>query len=284
MPSPDVLIEATDSVGEGPVIDPRTGALVRVDIVTGALHETDLATGRTMSLTVATMLGAVAPRASRPGFAAAVSDGFGLIEDGELRMLDQCLPDPELRMNDAKCDARGRLWAGSCALDFEPGRGRLHRWDGDGPSIVAATGRALPNGLGWSLDSRRMYLADSMTHEVLKADFDLDDGTVGDFRPWVSIGSGLPDGLAVDEEGAVWVAIWGGGEVLRFAPDGRLAARVPLPVSQPSSCAISVGGTLYITSARAGLAEEVLRAEPLAGSVFALDVGVAGVPIAPMEA
>ncbi|MGY6498222.1 MAG: SMP-30/gluconolactonase/LRE family protein [Microcella sp.] len=281
--SPDVIIDATDAVGEGPVIDPRTGALVRVDIVAGGLHEVDLATGRSTSLIVPTLLGAVAPRSSHPGFAAAVSDGFGVIVDGELTVIDRCLPEPDLRMNDAKSDARGRLWAGSCALDFQPGRGRLHRWDGDTPSVIAATGRVLPNGLGWSPDSRRMYLADSMTHEVLVADFDLDGGAVGEFRPWVRVESGLPDGLAVDQDGAVWVAVWGGSEVLRFAPDGELVARVPMPVSQPSSCTIAADGTLYITSARAGLSEEALLLEPRAGSVFALAVGVPGVPIAPME-
>lgn len=283
LPEPTLLVAVTNDVGEGPLIDPRSGALVWVDMTAGVLHEFDRESGNLTTTVLPTILGAVTARATGAGYAAAVADGFGLIEDGTLRMLDRCLPEPELRMNDAKCDARGRLWAGSTELGFEPGRGRLHRWDGRSPSTVEAAGFVLPNGLGWSPDSRRMYLVDSMTHDVMVADFHLETGSVGDFEPWARITSGLPDGLAVDSEGCVWVAVWGGSEVLRLSPDGDVIARVAMPVSQPSSCAITGDGTLIITSARAGLDAAALRQQPLAGAIFALPIGVAGVPVGPME-
>ncbi len=282
LPAPAVLVDIPNEVGEGPLIDPRDGCLVWVDMTAGALHQYTLASASLTTTVVPTILGAVASRAAGGGFAVAVAEGFGLIDNGALVIVDRCLPEPELRMNDAKCDARGRLWAGSTELAFAPGWGRLHRWDGTTASTVEAEGFTLPNGLGWSPDSRRMYLVDSMTHEVLVADFDLERGTVGTFEPWARITSGLPDGLAVDVDGCVWVAVWGGSEVVRFSPDGDVIARVAMPVTQPSSCAISAEGTLFITSARAGLSVDALRAQPHAGAVFSLPVGVAGVPVAAM--
>lgn len=282
LPAPTLLVDVANEVGEGPLIDPRTGALLWVDITAGILHVFDRERDALTTTVVPTMLGAVAARATGTGYAAAVAEGFGLIDDGTLVVLDHCLPDPQMRMNDAKCDARGRFWAGSTHLAFEPGRGRLHRWDGVTPSTVEAEGFTLPNGLGWSPDSRRMYLIDTMAHTVLVADFDLETGSVGDFEPWARITSGLPDGLAVDVEGCVWVAVWGGSEVLRLSPDGEVIARITMPVSQPSSCAITADGTLIITSARAGLDAAALRHQPHAGAVFALPIGVAGLPVAPM--
>ena len=284
LPSPDVLVDVACEVGEGPCFDPRTGSFVWVDITRGTLHELVLESGHHQTTTVNTALGAVAPRASHPGFAAATAEGFGFIQDGLLSITDPCLPESELRMNDAKVDARGRLWAGSTEYGFTAGRGRLHRWDGVEASDVQAEGFTLPNGLGWSPEGTTMYLVDSMTHDIFSAAFDVDDGTAGTFAPWAKVESGLPDGLAVDAEGCLWVAVWGAGEVLRFSPTGTLVARVVMPVSQPSSCAISPTGTLYITSARAGLTDQALAIEPHAGAVFTVEIGVPGVPVNSMGA
>jgi sugar lactone lactonase YvrE len=281
-PQPDVLIAARASVGEGPVIDPRTGRLCWVDITEGMLYENDLDTGRSESAHLDTMLGAAAPRRDQPGFAAAVSDGFGLVVDGKLEVTDPVLPEPFRRMNDAKCDSAGRLWAGSTHMEFEPGVGALHRWDGTGPSSLVRSGFVLPNGIGWSPDDRTMYLVDSFARTLLRADYDAADGEVGEFRVLVDIAAedGMPDGLAVDADGFIWVAHWGGWAVRRYSPDGELAATVPMPVAQPSSCAFAQDGTLYITSATAGLSEHDLAGQPHAGSVFALPTTMAGVPVA----
>jgi sugar lactone lactonase YvrE len=283
LPVPDVVIRGGAEVGEGPVVDPRTGRLCWVDITGGVLYENDLETGAQSVSRMSTMLGAAAPRAHTGGFAVAVSEGFGFWADGELRVVDPVLPDPNRRMNDAKCDSRGRLWAGSTHLDFEPGVGALHCWDGHSPSTVVADGFILPNGIGWSPDDRTMYLVDSLAHAVLAAPFDPDTGEVGAFAPICTIGPGLPDGLAVDVEGFLWVAVWDGSEVRRISPTGEVAAIVPMPVTQPSSCAFGDDGILYITSASAGLSDDELAAQPPAGSVFALPTDTHGVPVHSFE-
>lgn len=277
---PTVLIPAHTEVGEGPVLDPRTGELVWVDITRGELRVNDLASGAGSVVGLGTMLGAAVPRAARPGYAVAVAEGYGFVVDGLLELTTPDLADPTLRSNDAKCDSRGRLWAGSNDLEFVPGRGQLRVWTGDGPSRVAADGFTLPNGIGWSPDDTRMYLVDSMTHLLHSAPFDADAGTVGEFTPLAEVGQGLPDGLAVDTEGCVWVAIWGGWQLQRFSPAGELLERVVMPVSQPSSCAFAADGTLIITSASAGLDDAARAAQPLAGSVFELATTVRGVPVA----
>jgi len=282
MMAPEVLIKAAATVGEGPVVDPRTGRLCWVDIVGGWVYQNDLGSGDQTAHHFDTMVGAIAPRAAEAGFAAAVSDGFALIRDGEPTIIDPVLSDPDYRMNDAKCDSAGRLWAGSTHLEFEPGRGRLHRWDGSSPSSVLASGFTLPNGIGWSPDDRTMYLADSFAHVLLRADFDADDGVVGEFSTLCEI-DGLPDGLAVDADGCLWLAVWGESQVRRIRPDGTLASVVEMPVSKPSSCAFGNDGTLYITSARADLTDEELIAQPLAGSVFAMATDTSGVPVAPFR-
>ena len=209
-----------------------------------------------------------------------MADGFGLVVDGVLELVDRALPEARRRMNDAKCDSAGRLWAGSTHVEYEPGAGVLHRWTGTAPSEVVLTGLTLPNGIGWNAEDTAMYLVDSMSHRLLSTTFDADEGEMGEFAELARVDSGLPDGLAVDAEGCIWVAVWGGAEVLRFDPRGRLVGRVPMPVDQPSSCAFGADGTLYITSAWAGLDDDARARQPLAGSVFALSTNTTGVPVA----
>lgn len=283
-PKPDVVVRARATVGEGPVWDRRTGRLCWVDIDNGLLFENDLATGEQARWSLGSLLGAAAPRAEHEGFAVAVADGLGLFVDGQLRVLDPILPEPYRRMNDAKCDSRGRLWAGSTHLSFEPGGGALHRWDGRAPSIVMASGFSLPNGIGWNAEDTVMYLADSVRKEVLTTAYRGDEGEIGELTQLCTVETGVPDGLAVDLDGCLWVAIWGGWEVRRYSPSGRLLGRVPMPVEKPSSCAFSDDGTLYITSASADIAEADLLKQPLAGSVFALSTSTRGVPVQPFAA
>jgi sugar lactone lactonase YvrE len=277
---PTVVVPSRSDVGEGPVIDPRTGHLIWVDITRGELLENDLRTGRQQRVSLDTMLGAAAPRAHEPGFAVAVSDGYGLLVDGRLTLVAPDFPQPDHRSNDAKCDSRGRLWAGSNHLEFVPGEGKLRVWEGGPSGRVVRDGFTLPNGLGWSPDDTAMYLVDSMNKHLLVADFDVEAGDVGEFRVLADFDNGLPDGLAVDRTGCIWVAMWGGWEVVRIAPDGSRVGSVGLPVSQPTCCAFGPDGTLYITSATSGLAGEDLAVQPLAGSVFAVPTDTFGVPVA----
>lgn len=281
-PAPDLALRQRLVIGEGPFIDPRDGVLHWVDLQSGELYRRSEATGDGGAERLAKLdcvLGAAVPRQSVPGYAAAVSDGFGLIEGGALRLVDPVLHEPYRRMNDGKCDARGRFWAGSTHIEYHANVGALHCWDpaAGARSLYVCGGLTLPNGLGWDADNRWMVLADSFGKVLLKAEFDLDTGHVGPFAPIHDFASGLPDGLAVDVEGCAWVAVWDGAEVLRIAPDGRAVGRIPMPVAKPSSCAFGPGGVLYITSASIG---EDAGPDVLAGSLFVLDVGVEGVPVA----
>ena len=276
----ELLLRATAQVGESPLWDDRTGELVWIDMPTGELHRVDPGTGVDRVRLVGGALGAVAVRAAG-GFVAAYPDGFGLIGSGPLEPLAAVLPEPELRMNDAKCDPAGRFWAGSTEVGFAPGRGALRCLHSDGRVDAVWAGLVLPNGLGWSPDGRTFYLADSVARVVYRADFDPAAGRLGDRVPWLSPGWGeaMPDGLCVDDEGCVWLALWGGSEVRRYAPSGRLVGTVALPVSQAASCVLGPGPTLYVTTARAGLSAAALAAEPLAGSVFAVPAPAAATPL-----
>jgi sugar lactone lactonase YvrE len=278
LPIPDILVRDRATVGEGPVVDGRTGELAWVDIPAGELRRVPLdASGTPRTVRVGMNLGAVAVR-DRGGYVAAVRDGLGIIDADRLTLIKPILPQPDRRMNDAKCDTAGRFWAGSTTMDFRPGRGALHCWDPDTGVRDVLDGLTLPNGLGWSPDDTMFYLADSMARVVLAARYETSTGTIGEVRRHVTLDGrdGLPDGLCVDDEGYLWLAVWGAGQVRRFDPRGRLVAVVPLPVSQPSSCAFGPDGVLYITSAAEGTSS---AREPLAGSVFALPTKYRGVGV-----
>jgi sugar lactone lactonase YvrE len=278
LPTPDVFVRDRATVGEGPVVDGRTGELAWVDIPAGELHHARLSAGNRRTARVGMNLGAVALR-DRGGYVAAVRDGLGFIDDtGTLALVEPILPQPECRMNDAKCDTAGRFWAGSTTMDFQPGRGALLCWDPDTGVREVVNRLTLPNGLGWSPDDTTFYLAESMTRVLLAAPFDPSTATLGELLPFVTLdsGDGLPDGLCIDEDGHIWLAVWGAGQVRRYAPDGRQVAVVPLPVSQPSSCAFGPDGVLYITSAAEATSPD---REPLAGSVFALPTDYRGAAV-----
>lgn len=281
-PIPDVVVRGAALVGEGPVWDDRTDSLCWVDLDAGLLMEEYLAEPSRRVSKLGTMVGAVAPRREADGFAVAVAEGFGFWEDDALTIVDHTFRGlSRRRMNDAKCDSSGRLWAGSTHVDYLSGLGALHRWDGSPSSTTALEGLTLPNGMGWSPDDRVMYLVDSIQGRLMRAVFDPDEGVVRSFETVCKVDGGLPDGLAVDVEGCIWVAVWGGAEVRRFDPEGRQVGAVRLPVSQPSSCAFGPDGTLYITSASRGLTDLERLRQPLAGSLFALTTNVTGVPVHP---
>ncbi|MGN6681727.1 MAG: SMP-30/gluconolactonase/LRE family protein, partial [Streptosporangiaceae bacterium] len=181
---------------------------------------------------------------------------------------------PDTRMNDGKCDSAGRFYAGTLAADESPGKGSFYRLDTDLNVTEIYTGLGISNGLGWSPDDRRMYYIDSLAYRVDMLDYDPVTGQMGDRRLFVALGSDdvMPDGMAVDAEGGVWVAVWGGGVIQRYDADGRLTGVVRVPAANVTSCAF--GGpdldTLFITTA-AGPGR-------LAGALFSCASGVRGLP------
>ena len=186
------------------------------------------------------------------------------------------------RMNDAKCDPVGRLFAGTTAFDFAPGAGALYRIDPDWSCEAVVRGVTTSNGTAWSPDGSRMYFIDSATQAVDVFDYDVATGSCSDRRRLVTIepGDGIPDGMTVDAEGNLWVACFGGGAVRCYAPSGEAGRRDRL--SREPGHELRVRGSdwseLYVTSARYRLSAEQLDAEPLAGATFVCRPGVVGVP------
>ncbi len=270
----ELVLDAGAEVGESPVWDAEGGELLWVDIPRGLVHRLDPDTGRDVPLPVGQPVGAVALRAPG-GLVLALRDGFGLLDSGsrEVSIVQGVETDrPGNRMNDGKCDRAGRFWAGTMAVDETPHAGALYRLDPDLRVRQVVPDATMPNGLDWSLDERTLYYVDTFDQGIDIFDYDPERGGLANRRPLVDISpaDGLPDGLTVDSEGFLWVALWGGSAIRRYAPDGRLDTVVELPVTQVTSC--TFGGAdldeLYVTTASAGLQGEDLRRQPLAGGVF----------------
>ncbi|MEM9684326.1 MAG: SMP-30/gluconolactonase/LRE family protein, partial [Pseudomonadota bacterium] len=189
----------------------------------------------------------------------------------------------DVRFNDGKCDPQGRFWVGSMHKKYAADVGQIFRSDGAG-CVVMDEEFGVPNGPAWSPDGSRFVFSCSTSDTTYFYDFDADTGSITNQRVGYppKTAPGFPDGAAMDADGCLWSARWDGGCVARITPDGRVDRLVGLPCSRVTSCAF--GGprleTLYVTTARSGLTEAELADQPLAGSVFAIDPGVAGVPVA----
>jgi sugar lactone lactonase YvrE len=262
-------------LAEGPRFDAERGELVWVDIMAGRLLRADPDDLDVFGeITIDVPLGAVAPAASG-GWVAAAGRGLSLLAaDGTRTEIAELEPDGN-RMNDGACDPQGRFWAGSMAFDGTPGAASLYRLDPSaGEVAVVLRGQTIANGLGWSPDGATMYHADTGPGTITAYDFDAATGEIERPRVVVRPEDAPPDGLTVDDEGLLWVALFGGSAVVRCDPaTGREVARVELPVSQPTSCTF-VGTRLVITTA----ARDVAEREPEAGRLFVAEVGVAGPP------
>jgi sugar lactone lactonase YvrE len=210
-----------------------------------------------------------------------VKDGFGLIgaDGGAVEMIAPVLRgDAAVRMNDGKCDPRGRFFAGSMDYEFRDGAGALFRLDPDGTVQTVINAVTISNGLDWSDDQRRMYYIDSLAHGVDVFDYDVETGAIANRRRLVDIaddtssplGLTVPDGMTLDAEGALWVAVHGAGEVRRYDPEGALLQTVAIPVAGATSVAFD---ELYITCAT-----DERHPAPQSGGVFRCTPGVRGRP------
>jgi len=272
-------------LGEGARWDADRGELLWVDILAGVLRravEDGPGLRTVQELRIGEPLGAAAPLAGGDGWLLAAGRGFRRLHpDGTVTaLLDTEAADA--RMNDAACDPQGRFWAGSLARDQRPGGGRLLRCDPDGSVHVVLPATHVANGLGWSPDGRTLYHADSGAGVVTAYPVEPDTGALGPGRELVAPDRGVPDGLTVDAEGALWVALHGAGEVRRYGPDGATLHVWPLPVSQPTSVAIGGAGgrRLFVTTSWENLDRAQRAAQPDAGRVFAAgDAGVAAPPV-----
>ncbi len=273
----EVCIDARFELGEGPVWDEREGTLYWVDITRCRVYARRLADGYERQWMLGQCVGAVA-LAEGGGLVVAMATGFyRLDENGALTCLAR--PDtvtPHVRFNDGKCDAKGKFWAGTLNLFHgETGIGSLYRVDACGNVRTMRTGITCSNGLAFSADGGTVYYIDTADKCVRVFAWDEAKGTLGADRVAVAFTgeAGIPDGMAIDDEGMLWVAHWGGGRVCRYDPaDGATLARVEVPAKFTTSCCF--GGpdmrTLFITSATED------DDSPHAGKIFCVDAGVSG--------
>jgi sugar lactone lactonase YvrE len=283
-PRVDCVLEARNRLGEGPIWDRRDNRLYWVDIRAPALLSFDPASGKTVQWPMPAVISCAVPRAAG-GFLLALQTGLHGFdpETGVLSPILDPEPDrPENRLNDGKCDRQGRFWVGTMRDGSLTPDGALYRIGADRHCTRVLTGIHVPNSIAWSPDGGTFYFADTRIDTIWAFACGPATGSLGSQRIFAGPGSapGRPDGATVDESGCLWSARYGGSAVVRFTPEGRVDRVVPLPVSQVTSCAF--GGprldTLFVTTAAMHLSTAQLAAEPLAGSLFAIDAAVRGLP------
>jgi len=279
----ELAFPAQCELAEGPVWDAGRGLLRWVDILPGHVHALDPVSGAHSSFGAGQPVGTVGLTRGG-GLVLALAGGFALSgPDGQdLRPFGDLAVDRSVRrFNDGKPDPWGSFWAGTMGVPEDSGvPGSLYQLSPDGAVTELIGGVALSNGLDWTDDRRVFYYADSLAGGVDAFATDPDTGTLSGRRRFAEVSGGMPDGLTLDAEGCLWLAVWGSSELRRYTPDGRLDTAVKLPVSQVTSAAF--GGadlsTLYITTARENFTPADLREQPHAGDIFACTPGVTGRP------
>ena len=273
------LLSLELDLGESPVWDSASGALLFVDVSTGMIHR--WRRGQINRYAFGQPIGAALPTSDGRLVIAARDGVYLTATDASAPVILAPIEADDFRnrMNDAKVDPAGRLWAGTMAFDFAPGAAALYRIDGNDAELILPD-LTISNGMDWSPDMSLMYFIDSGTYRVDVMDFDVASGDVSDRRPFSALpeSSGMPDGLTVDEEGGVWVAYYGAGVVRRFDAQGVWDRTIEVDAPQVTSCCF--GGDdldeLFITTARYGMSDAEIDAHPLSGSVFSVKPGVRG--------
>ena len=272
----------TDILGESPVWDERVACLYWVDIRRPAIRRLDAADGTVQTWSMPALVGSIA----------LVEDGRLLVAlpqqlalfDPRTAALDAFVEPPpmppEHRFNDGRCDRQGRFWVGSMHNITRAPEGVLYCLEGRSLRAVRS-GICIPNSLAFSPDGTTMYFADSLRHALYAYDYDPSCGAMGPERVLATTEPpGFPDGSTVDADGFLWNAEFNAARLVRYAPDGRIDRIVPMPVQRPTCCAF--GGVdldvLYVTTTSQHMTPDELRAQPLAGALLSLDVGVPGLP------
>lgn len=277
----DLVLDAHATLGEGPVWDADAGVLWWVDIEGRHIHRFDPVTSADTSFEMASMVGAVAIRASG-GLLAALADGVWTVDpdSGAAELFVDLGEPPEVRSNDAKCDPAGRFLVGTMAFDNSP-IGSLYSVEADGSLRRLLDQLSIANGMAWSADGGTLYYIDSPLRRVDAFDYDLATGAISRRRPYLVFDDRVPkpDGMSIDAEGGLWIAFWDAAEIRRYGPDRELDVVVRVPARQVTSCAFSGPDLrdLYITSATTGLSAEALAEQPHAGGLFHVRAPVPGV-------
>jgi sugar lactone lactonase YvrE len=293
MPRAELVADTRAILGEGPWWDARARVLYWIDIRGKSLHCFDPSTriDRLVGLgkVPGTVVGRKDAKDDSHGLLMAMEDGFYFIDPStgdSVWLLDPEADRQGNRFNDGKCDERGRFWAGSMDDSEEANSGAFYRLDPDLGCERVLDGIGISNGLAWSPEGSTMYYIDSPTRRVDAFDFDADSGRLSGRRVAFELpaGLGFPDGMTIDEEGMLWIALWMGWGLGRWDPrSGKLLLKLEVPVARVTSCAFGtlpgMGGEmecLFITTASVGLGPEEHRLQPFAGGLFAYDAGLRG--------
>jgi sugar lactone lactonase YvrE len=275
----ELLYDTKATLGEGPIWDARTQTLYCLDILNKRIYA-----GADLFTEQDEFIGCIAPRKSG-GLVLTKRFSFWTFESVSARsnLIAPLTDEPaNNRFNDGKCDPCGRFLAGTMDMNEKDPTGSLYSFDGK--AITKILGPVtISNGMAWSPDHKTFYYIDTPTRIVRAFDYDLETGTIANPRKAVHVPEALgwPDGMTSDTQGNLWVAMWGGAKMTKWNPNtGELLEQIPVPAKNVSSCVF--GGKnmneLYITSARKGLDEAVLKQYPLTGGVFRLETNVEGMP------
>jgi sugar lactone lactonase YvrE len=283
-PSVTCIFDQPALLGESPLWHPQEKKLYWVDIEKKAIHRLDPTTQQHHTWPMPTEIGCIAMSA-KDGLMGALRYGFARINlsSEEVCMLQTPITALDgVMFNDGKCDRAGRFWAGTKDILEQSNIGALYRLDASLQCKEMARGFAVSNGFAWSPDNKYFYVCNSPERMIYQYDFDLKTGSISSpiIFAKLSEDSGYPDGLTVDSEGGLWNAHWDGWCITRYLPNGKIDRIIEMPVQRPTSCCF--GGpdfkTLYVTSASTRLSAEELKQNPLAGCMFAVEVGVKGLP------
>ena len=277
---PELVDDAHAHVAESPVWDVARQRLWWTDLLRGELHGFDLSSGPITPVNIGQSLGFVAP-AEGGALLAGTRNGFGLLNEEFKLMVSVEGEDSLRRMSDGKCDLQGRAWGGTMH-DINRVDGRIYRLNPGWQLTLIRDDLKVPNGIDWSIDGQRMYITDSEGPSVEVWYYDQAIGVPVERLTAITIepGAGQPDGITVDSEDCVWVALWGGGAIRRYSPDGERLLEIPIPCDLVTS--VTFGGPelmdLYVTTARYRLSPEELKTQPHAGGIFRCQPGVQGRP------
>lgn len=280
----ELRVDARALVGEGPIWDVERQVLYWVDILSHKLYVYDPVKEENQAFDIGQAVGTVVPRVSG-GLMLAMHHGFAAFELATQTLTPIHDPEAHLpanRFNDGKCDPAGRFWAGTMAFEPKEPVGSLYCMEVDLSVRKVLDKVTISNGITWSLDKSTMYYIDTPTLNVRAFDYDLDSGNISNERVVIEIpkGTGAPDGMDIDAEGMLWIALYGGSRVCRYNPQtGELLHTIPMPASRVTACAF--GGrdldTLFITTACQQMTEEDWQKEPNAGGLFSIKPGYKGV-------
>ena len=278
------LNETRAILGEGPVW--HRGRLIWVDIEGCTVMIHDPATSEDLKIPLPERVGCAWPCANSNRLIVGMQSGIAFLDPDGGNLTHIVDPEPNLphtRFNDGKTDPLGRFWAGTMDMNENEPAGSLYMLDGEQSLTNQWPGVTVSNGLAWDPDGKTLYYIDSPTREVAAFDYDEASGALANRRVAVPIpaGEGFPDGMTIDAEGMLWIALWQGWGVVRYNPrTGERLEKIELPVEKVTSCCF--GGTgldeLYITTARIHLNEEAATAQPHAGGLFRVKPGATGLP------